>query len=103
VHCKHSTDKDSTATTEHDSALNMILPKKVGSRFQMDLIEMPFSQGYRLRVVDQMSCIGYVAPIKLKEGEEISTQVVKIITTSVALQILQFDNGHEVSLLLFMC
>jgi hypothetical protein len=84
--------------------LNTILPKNVGSHFQMDLIEMPFSQGYRyiLRVVDHMSCFGYIAPIKLKEAKEIGRQVVKIISTSVAPQILQFDNGHEVSLFRLM-
>lgn len=83
----------------------MILPKKVGSRFQMDLIEMPYSQGYRyiLRVVDHMSCFGYVAPVKFKEAEEIGTQVVKIISTSIAPQILQFDNGREVSISSFYC
>jgi hypothetical protein len=66
-------------TKNRQQPLTMILPKKVGSRFQMDLIEMPFSQGYRyiLRVVDHMSCIGYVAPIKLKEAEEIGRQVVR--------------------------
>ena len=91
-------------TKNWQQPLNMILPKKVGSRFQMDLIEMPFSQGYRyiLRVVDHMSCFGYVAPIKLKEAEEIGRQVVKIISTSVAPQILQFDNGRKVSLFRLM-
>ena len=83
----------------------MILPKKVGSRFQMDLIEMPYSQGYRyiLRVVDHMSCFCYVAPVKFKEAEEIGTQVVKIISTSITTQILQFDNGREVSISSFSC
>ena len=66
---------------------------------------MPYSQGYRyiLRVVDHMSCFGYVAPVKFKEAEEIGTQVVKIISTSIAPQILQFDNGREVSISSFYC
>ncbi len=70
--------------------LNMILAKKVGSHSQMDLTEMPFSQGYRyvLRVVDHMFCFGYVPPIKFKEAAEIGRQVVKIISTSIAPQIL---------------
>jgi hypothetical protein len=66
---------------------------------------MPYSQSYQyiLRVVDHMSCFGYVAPIKFKETEEIGTQVVKIISTSIAPQILQFDNRHEVSISSFNC
>ncbi len=60
----------------------MILPKKVGSRFQMDLIEMPYSQGYRyiLRVVDHMSCFGYVAPIKFKEAEAVDILNVTLLS-----------------------
>ncbi len=50
-----------------------------------------------------MSFFDYVAPVKFKEDEDIGTQVVKIISTSIAPQILQFDNGCEVSLLLLMC
>jgi hypothetical protein len=91
--------------TQQQKPLNMILPKEVGSHFQMDLIEMPYSQGYQyiLRVVDHMSCFGYVAPVKLKEASEIGTQVVKIISISIAPKIIQVGNGHEVSLLWFMC
>jgi hypothetical protein len=42
--------------------LKMILSKKVGSRFQMDLIEMPPYQEYSciLHVVDHLSKYGYV-------------------------------------------
>ncbi len=71
----------------------------------MDLIETPFSQGYQyiLRVVDHMSCFGYVAPIKFKEAKEIGKQVVKIISTSIPPQIQQFDNGCEVCFLWPMC
>ena len=63
----------------------MILPKKVGSRFQMDLIEMPYSQGYRyiLRVVDHMSCFGYVAPVKFKEAEEIGKMMTHLVSKKV--------------------
>jgi len=76
----------------------MILPKKVGSRFQMDLVEMPEYNGFRyiLRVVDHLSCYGYVAPLRQKESEEIGLALVRIISTSIAPEVLQSDNGREV-------
>ena len=78
--------------------LKMILPKKVGSRFQMDLVEMPEYNGFRyiLRVVDHLSCYGYVAPLRQKESEEIGLALVRIISTSIAPEVLQSDNGREV-------
>jgi hypothetical protein len=52
--------------------LKMILSKKVGSRFQMDLIEMPPYQDYCyiLHVVDHLSKYGYVRPIKARSSLE---------------------------------
>ena len=51
------------------------MSQRVGSRFQMDLIEMPPFQGWRhiLRVVDHLSLYGFVAPLKRRESNEIGT------------------------------
>ena len=64
----------------------------------MDLVEMPEYNGFRyiLRVVDHLSCFGYVAPLRQKESEEIGLALVRIISTSVAPEVLQSDNGREV-------
>lgn len=85
-------------TKTKQQPLKMILPKKVGSRFQMDLVEMPEYNGFRyiLRVVDHLSCYGYVAPLRQKESEEIGLALVRIISTSIAPEVLQSDNGREV-------
>ena len=85
-------------TKARQQPLNMILPKKVGSRFQMDLVEMPEYNGFRyiLRVVDHLSCYGYVAPLRVKQAEEIGMALVRIVSTSIAPEVLQSDNGREV-------
>jgi hypothetical protein len=84
-------------TKARQQPLKTILPKKVVGRFQMDLVEMPEYNGFRyiLRVVDRLSCYGYVAPLRQKESEEIGWAVVKIISTSIAPEVLQSDNGRE--------
>ena len=53
-------------TKAKQQPLRMIMSQRVGSRFQMDLIEMPPFQGWRhiLRVVDHLSLYGFVAPLK---------------------------------------
>jgi hypothetical protein len=79
--------------------LKMILSKKVGSRFQMDLIEMPPYQDYCyiLRVIDHLSKCGYVRPIKARSSVEVGNALLSIVSTSITPQILQSDNGGEVS------
>jgi hypothetical protein len=64
----------------------------------MDLVEIPEYNGFRyiLRVVDHISCYGYVASLRQKESEKIGLTVVKIISTSITPEVLQSDNGWEV-------
>ncbi len=77
--------------------LKMILLKEAGSRFQMDLVEMPYFNGYNyiLRVVDHLSKFGYVYPLKTKTSEEVGKSLLCILT-SIMPRILQSDNGGEV-------
>ena len=79
--------------------LKMILSKKCGSRFQMDLIEMPPYQEYCyiLRVVDHLSKYGYVRPIKSRTSLEVGLALLSIVANSITPRILQSDNGGEVS------
>jgi len=79
--------------------LKMILSKKVGSRFQMDLIEMPPYQDYCyiLCVVDHLSKYGYVRPIKARSSVEVGNALLSIVSTSITPRILQSNNGGEVS------
>ncbi len=75
--------------------LKMILSKKVGSRFQMDLIKMPPYQEYCyiLRIVDHLSKYGYVRPIKARTSVEVGNALLSIMSTSITPRILQSDNG----------
>jgi hypothetical protein len=75
--------------------LKMILSKRVGLRFQMDLIEMPPYQEYCciLHVVDQLSKYRYVHPIKARSSVEVGTALLSIVSTSITPQILQSNNG----------
>ena len=77
------------------------MSQRVGSRFQMDLIEMPPFQGWRhiLRVVDHLSLYGFVAPLKRRESNEIGTRLIQILSQSIMPEVLQSDNGAEVSTL----
>jgi hypothetical protein len=75
--------------------LKMILSKKVGSRFQMDLIKTPPYQEYCyiLCVVDRLSKYGYVRPIKARSSVDVGNALLSIISTSITPPILQSDNG----------
>jgi hypothetical protein len=75
--------------------LKMIVSKKVGSRFRMDLIKMPPYQEYCyiLHVVDHLSKYGYVRPIKARSFVEVGTALLSIVSTSITPQILQSNNG----------
>ena len=78
--------------------LKMILSTEAGSRFQMDLVEMPYFNGYNyiLRVVDHLSKFGYVYPLKTKTSKEVGKSLLCILATSIMPRILQSDNGGEV-------
>ncbi len=68
----------------------------------MDTIEMPSYLGYRyiLRVVDHLSNYGFVGKVKLRNSVEIGDELVRILSSSMIPDVLQSDNGREVSLLL---
>jgi hypothetical protein len=70
--------------------LNMILSKKCGSQFQMDLIEMPPFQDYMyiLWVVDHLSKYGYVWPLKPRTSLEVGTALITIVANSITPRIL---------------
>jgi hypothetical protein len=78
--------------------LKMILLQRVGSRFQVDLIEMPPCDTYRhiLHVVHHFSLYGFVAPLKQILASEIGEQLIKILSFSIMPEVLQSDNGGEV-------
>jgi hypothetical protein len=83
--------------------LKMILSKAVGSRYQMDLIEMPPHDGYRyiLRVVDHLSTYGFVAPLEGRSSIHVGKALIKILCHAIIPEILQSDNGGEVRLFCF--
>ena len=70
----------------------------------MDTIEMPSYLGYCyiLRVVDQLSNYGFVEKVKLKNSDEIGDELVRILSSSMIPDVLQSDNGREVSNLLIL-
>jgi hypothetical protein len=76
----------------------MILSKSVGSRSQVDLIEMPPCRGYRyiLRVIDHLSQYGFVAPLIQRSSQEVGGALLCILCHSIMPEILQSDNGGEV-------
>jgi len=75
--------------------LKMIFSKKVGSRFQMDLIEMPPFQDYCyiLHVINHLSKYRYVRPIKARTSMEVGNALLSIVSTSNTPRVLQLDNG----------
>ncbi len=86
-------------TPSTQPALKMIISKQCGSRFQMDTIEMPSYLGYCyiLRVVDHLSTYGFVRKLKHRNGEEMGDELVHILSSSMIPDVLQLDNGREVS------
>jgi hypothetical protein len=81
--------------------LKMILSKSVGSRYQMDLIEMPPVHGYRyiLRVLDHLSQYGFVHALQQRSSIEVANGLLTILCHAIIPEILQSDNGGEVSLM----
>lgn len=66
------------------------------------MIEMLSSMDYRyiLRVVDHFSTNGYVGEVKKKRAQEISEELIFTVIGSIMPDVLQSDNGREVSNLL---
>jgi hypothetical protein len=97
--CVQCTPNKNVPKRRKQNPLKMILSKEAGSRFQVDLIEMPEYNGFNLilRVVDHLSKFGYIYPIKMKTSEEVGKALTCILATSIMLIILQSDNGGEVS------
>jgi hypothetical protein len=60
---------------------------------------MPPFQGWRhiLWVVDHLSLYGFVAPLRKRESNKIGTQLIQILSQSIMPEVLQSDNGAEVS------
>jgi hypothetical protein len=73
----------------------------------MDLIEMPPVNGFRyiLRVVDHLSQYGSVAPLRERNSEEVGSALIEILCQAIVPEILQSDNGGEVSqqLMTYQC
>jgi hypothetical protein len=78
--------------------LKMILSKRVGSRYQMDLIEMPPFKEYRyiLRIVDHLSQYGFVQPLQRRTAEQVGKALITVLSAVIIPDILQSDNGSEV-------
>jgi hypothetical protein len=89
---------DRTTVRNKTQLLKMILSNHAGSRFQMDLIRMPPCRGYTqiLRVVDHLIKYGYVAPMRSKNATECTNALLRILSGSIMLRILQSDNDSEV-------
>jgi hypothetical protein len=89
--------------------LNIILSKKCGSCFQMDLIEMLPYQDYLyiLCIVEHLSKYGHVWALKNRTSLEVGKAIIIIIANSITPRILQSDNGGKVCILilcfLFFC
>lgn len=80
--------------------LKMILSLTIGSRAQMDLIDMTSQQdpdGYCwiLRLVDHLSGFGAVRALKSKTSEEYAIAIIQILCSFPDFDILQSDNGGE--------
>ena len=65
----------------------------------MDTIEMPSYLGYCyiLRVIDHLSNYGIVGKLKHRNGKEMGDELVRILSSSMIPDVLQSDNGREVS------
>jgi hypothetical protein len=70
----------------------------------MDLIEMPPFGEYRyiLRAVDHLSQYGFVSPLRLRSSQEVGDALLRILSQAVIPEILQSDNGGEVSINIFI-
>jgi hypothetical protein len=85
--------------TEKINPLKMILSPTIGSRAQMDLIDLNrYRDGtycWVLRYIDHHSGFGYVAPLTSKSSLEVGHELIRILGTAVMPEILQSDNGTE--------
>ena len=85
--------------TAKQMPLKMILSDTVGSRAQMDLIDMTSQQddGYCwiLRLIDHLSGFGAVKALKSKTSKECGIAIIQILSFFPDFVILQSDNGGE--------
>ena len=88
-----------TKITAKQRPLKMILSATVGSRAQMDLIDMTSQQddGYCwiLRLIDHLSGFGAVKPLKSKTAKECGIAIIQILSFFPDFAVLQSDNGGE--------
>lgn len=85
--------------TAKQRPLKMILSETVGSRAQMDLIDMTSQQddGYCwiLRLIDHLSGFGAVKPLKSKTAKECGIAIIQILSSFPDFVVIQSDNGGE--------
>jgi len=88
-----------TKITAKQMPLKMILSETVGSRAQMDLIDMTSQQddGYCwiLRLIDHLSGFGAVKALKSKTSKECGIAIIQILSNFPDFDVLQSDNGGE--------
>ena len=88
-----------TKITAKQRPLKMILSGTVGSRGQMDLIDMTSQQddGYCwiLRLIDHLSGFGAVKALKSKTAKECGIAIIQILSFFPDVVIIQSDNGGE--------
>ncbi len=88
-----------TKITAKQRPLKMILSETIGSRAQMDLIDMTSQQddGYCwiLRLIDHLSGFGAVKALKSKTSKECGIAIIQILSSFPDFVILQSDNGGE--------
>ena len=88
-----------TKITAKQMPLKMILSETIGSRAQMDLIDMTSQQdnGYCwiLRLIDHLSGFGAVKALKSKTSKECGIAIIQILSFFPDFVVLQSDNGGE--------
>jgi hypothetical protein len=74
----------------------MIMAKNAGTRFQMDLVQLPEYNGfnYILRVVDHLSKYGFVHPLRKRTANKVGDALLCIISGSVGPKISKFGFVH---------
>jgi hypothetical protein len=93
--------KDSKPPPKSESfgPLQMMISDTIGSRAQMDLIDMrrKVVNNYKwiLRFVDHHSGFAHIACLKNKKAETVRKEMVQILSTAVIPEVLQSDNGGE--------
>ena len=85
--------------SESFGPLQMMISDTIGSRAQMDLIDMrrKVVNNYKwiLCYVDHHSGFAHIACLKNKKAETVGKEMVRILSTAVIPEVLQSDNGGE--------